>query len=188
MGARAYRRFAAYDPDPGWVVEVGSERGEGSTGWLHRYATDHGLYFATIDVHPGRSKAADRIAPGHARCAQGRDELRRIRPISVAYLDGFDWIPSGHERSRWIATQRDEYTTLGYELTNENAQREMLEEAHQVVRNAAPRCAVICDDTWGRWNGKGGWAVPYLRENGFRLVSSGRRTATSLGYAYLIRD
>jgi hypothetical protein len=190
VGARAYRYLSLYDPAPGVLVEIGSERGEGSTVWLSRYAKRCGLRFYTADIDPDTHRAARRITPG-ARLARGRDLLRKLRsPVSVAYLDGFDWIPQGREHVPWIADQRARYHELGYHLTNEDCQHEHLHEAKALAERAADRCAVIADDTWldeNEWTGKGGLAVPYLIGEGFEVVDHAGCQDESLGYVVMRR-
>lgn len=189
MGARAYRYLSLYPPDPGCLVEVGSERGEGSTAFLYRYAKRHGLRFYTADIDPAAFKRAKSITPG-ARLTTGLKLLRRLRgPISVAYLDGFDWIPEGADNLDWIALQRRRYQRLGVEMNNHNCQREHLAEAEQIARKAARRCRVICDDTHNRggWSGKGGLAVPFLESEGFTVTDHREPEGVSLGYVVLDR-
>lgn len=189
MGARAYRLLALYEPAPGALVEVGSERDEGSTAYLAPYAKTHGLRFYTADIDPEVYEVARRITDG-ARLCSGRELLKRLRTISIAYLDGFDWIPRGHESERWITNQARRYRTLGYELTNDTCQREHLEEAHLVAQKAAKRCVVICDDTFQTsegWSGKGGLAVPYLEIAGFRVVHCEPPEEASLGAVVMRR-
>lgn len=189
MGARAYRHLALYDPAPGCLIEVGSERGEGSTAWLHTYAQRHSLRFYTADIDPSVHQQARTITAG-ARLMTGAELLRRIRsPISIAYLDGFDWTPKGMEREGWILEQRCRYRELGLEMTNKNSQAEQLAEALLVTERAAASAVVICDDTWHneRWDGKGGLAVPHLLDHGFRVVDSADPDDHSLGYVVLRR-
>lgn len=189
MGARAYRYLALYEPAPGCIVEVGSERGEGSTAWLVAYAHRHRLGFYTADVDPDVHRAAERLTKG-ARLCTGCELLRRVGTVSVAYLDGFDWIPDKQHDEPWIQRQRQRYREVGYEMTNENCQREHLAEARLVARKAAGRCVVICDDTYRTgdgWSGKGGLAVPYLEDAGFRVVADEASAGESLGCAVLTR-
>lgn len=190
MGARPYRYLSLYQPEPGCLIEIGSERGEGSTRFLDAYACRHKLRFYTADIDPDTHEAAKRITRG-ARQSTGVALLRRVRtPVSVAYLDGFDWTPAGAENEAWLIDQRARYAELGYEMTNENCQREHLAEAQLIADRAADSCVVICDDTWHdrRWTGKGGLAVPYLISQGFTVVDhAGRENDSSLGYAVLRR-
>jgi hypothetical protein len=188
MGARAYRYLCLYDPAPGCVVEVGSERGEGSTAWLAAYAKRHGLRFYSADIDSKVHRKAKRITKG-ARLCSGVEILKRVRTVSIAYLDGFDWSPEGVEEE-WLADQRDRYEDLGYAMTNAKSQTEHLEEAKLVTRKAAARCVVICDDTFVGtvgWDGKGGQAVPHLLSHGFEVVQVEEPDTHSLGAVVLVR-
>lgn len=191
MGAQAYRLLSLYEPDPGWLVEVGSERGEGSTAWLRDYAERTGLGFTTCDIDPAQHAEAERIAPGHAICGRGRDVIAQTKPISAAYLDGFDFIPPGREGDGFITEQRDRYDELGFTLSNGRCHAEHLAEAKALERRANRRCVVICDDTWqgprGGWKGKGATAVPYLLRHGFCVIEVVQREKTSLGATVLRR-
>jgi len=188
MGARAYRYLALYEPDPGCLVEVGSERGEGSTEWLDRYARAHGLRFYTADIDPETYAKARDITPG-ARLCPGRVLLKRVKSVSIAYLDGFDWMPSKEASQTWALKQRARYRRLGVEQTNEASEREHLCEAELVAAKATKRCAVICDDTFweGRWQGKGAQAVPYLLNEGFEVVDDQHAEPESLGCVVMRR-
>jgi hypothetical protein len=189
MGARAYRYLSLYEPDPGCIVEIGSERGEGSTAWLTRYANRHGLGFYTADIDPGAHERAKKIT-ANAYLLPGVTMLAALAdPISIAYMDGFDWIPDHAQHEPWIQDQRALYRQLGRDLTNEACQAEHLAEATLISERAAKRCVVICDDTWfdGQWTGKSGLAVPYLEEHGFAVVDCMGCAPDSLGYAVLKR-
>lgn len=191
MGAQAYRLLSLYEPDPGWLVEVGSERGEGSTAWLRDYAERTGLGFTTCDIDPAQHAEAERIAPGHAICGRGRDVIAQTKPISAAYLDGFDFIPPGCEGDGFITEQRERYADLGFTLSNGRCHAEHLAEAKALERRANRRCVVICDDTWqgprGGWKGKGATAVPYLLRHGFGVIEVVKPEKTSLGATVLRR-
>lgn len=191
MGAQAYRLLSLYEPDPGWLIEVGSERGEGSTAWLRDYAGRTGLGFTTCDIDPAQYAEAERIAPGHAICGRGRDVIAQSKPVSVAYLDGFDFIPPGYEGDVFIAEQRERYGELGLTLSNGRCHAEHLAEAKALLSRANRRCVAICDDTYqgprGGWKGKGATAVPYLLQHGFTLIAVEEPVETSLGAAVLRR-
>jgi len=190
MGARAYRHLSLYDPAPGCLIEIGSERGEGSTAWLHDYAQRHRLRFYTADIDLDTYTIARGITSG-ARNLTGTEVLRRLRtPVSVAYMDGFDWIPDGQANEQWIGDQRARYATLGHHLDNDRCQQTHLEEARLITGKANERCAVICDDTWlgpTGWTGKGGLAVPHFVSEGFTVVDHDGCKDHSLGYVVLKR-
>lgn len=190
MGAQAYRLLALYDPAPGVLVEIGSERGEGSTAYLASYAARHDLEFATADIDPETSRQALEITLG-AWHGTGASLLRKLKaPISIAYMDGFDWIPDGQGCERWIEEQRERYAELGVDMNNDACQREHLKEARLIAKKAAERCVVICDDTFREsdgWSGKGGLAVPHFERQSFTVVDSVGPAETSLGYVVLQR-
>lgn len=195
MGARAYTLFEDEDfqPSPeGIVVEIGADRGEGSTAWLQRWAHAHGLPFRSADVDPAIVNRLPAPVRRDARNVDGETMLRRLRrPVTAAYLDGFDFIPAGEGDERWIRRQRNRYARLGLTLDNQTCGRVHLEEAHLVVERAASSCRIILDDTWhdGKdWQGKGALAVPYLLISGFTLVEWGEPHESSLGYAVMQRD
>lgn len=190
MGARAYRLLTLYDPDPGCIVEIGSERGEGSTAWLARYADRYGLEFHTADIDPGAYDRALKIT-ANAYLLPGVTMLKALAgPVSIAYMDGFDWIPAHAASEPWIQDQAALYRQLGRDLNNESCQAEHLAEAKLINTLAAPRCVVICDDTWFEndgWTGKSGLAIPYLEGEGFKVVDCMGCAPDSLGYAVLRR-
>ena len=53
-GAAAYKLLAEYadDLDAGNMIEIGSDRGEGSTRWLAEFAARNGRSFFTVDFSP----------------------------------------------------------------------------------------------------------------------------------------
>ncbi len=190
MGARAFTLLALYKPDPGYLVEVGSDRGEGSTAWLYDYAQRTGLSFLTADIDPVRVESADKLAPGSARHMEGQDLLRKTEPISVAYLDGFDIIPDGGDDAGFILDQRERYRVLGHPFGNRFSHAAQLAEAEALEPRTTPRCAVICDDTFegpNGWEGKGAKAVPFLLDKGFRVTDTDMPQDNSLGYTMLRR-
>jgi hypothetical protein len=189
VGARAYRYLALYEPSPGCLVEIGSERGEGSTAWLADYATRTGLRFYTVDIDPKVYATAKRITNG-ARLGQGRELIPRLKNISIAYLDGFDWVRPGDEDLLWVANQRARYFQLGHIHSNEASEAEHLAEAQLVVSKAHRRCVIICDDThrYARgWRGKGRRAIPFLKREGFEVIDYGEMADQSLGYVVMRR-
>jgi hypothetical protein len=164
LGSTGYKIADDLDYRPGdCILEVGSERGEGSTGFLLEVARSHRVPFLTIDLRDGMT---------------GEEYLRVEFPsvglrIKFAYLDNFDWTYSVLLGSDLLREQRAFYRGHRKRLTNANSQQAHLEQAVEVARHAAPRAVVVVDDTWWtghRFNGKGGTAVPYLLANGWELL------------------
>ena len=78
------------------VVEIGSEKGEGSSLWLHNWAKFRNIEFYSIDVeHDVREQNYPDInwivaSSGSEWC---KNSLPRLdKKIKVLYLDNFDWI------------------------------------------------------------------------------------------------
>lgn len=169
----SYEAVAHYTPDPGCLIEIGSERGGGSTAYLNDYALHHGLTFYTVDID---AEVYDGIRHNYGDAAihsRGLDFLHLVQqPISVAYLDGFDWIYDPN--SDITAIQIPQYRYMGLELTNDNCQKEHLLEAEVVEQKSADRSLVIFDDTYliedGIFTGKGGTAAAFLLDHGYEHV------------------
>jgi hypothetical protein len=86
----------------GSFVEVGSDRGEGSTAWLNHFAARTGRDFFSADFAPEGFENARRVCGSCAYRGLGEDflstEFSRVSKsgqISFAYLDNYDWIWAG---------------------------------------------------------------------------------------------
>ena len=98
MGAQAYGLIEQVPFLPSeCVVELGSERGEGSTRYFVEFCGGGGIPFYTVDPdRNGGYATALELARTHAFCMTGEDFLREVFPsfelrIKFAYLDNFDW-------------------------------------------------------------------------------------------------
>ncbi len=76
-GAAAYRLLEEYadDLDPGNMIEIGSDRGEGSTRWLAEYAAKSERNFYTVDFSPEGFHNAQRSCGTCAFKGMGEDFL-----------------------------------------------------------------------------------------------------------------
>lgn len=154
------------------AVEIGSERGGGSTAYLRNWCAEHQVPFMSVDIDP-YNPHADVHMDGAAFLAS------RTGGIRFAYLDAFDWTWEGSEQADFIVAQRARYAQLGMTMTNEQSQRAHLAMAAIIDALAgSPTCTILFDDTWredDHWDGKGGTAVRYLEERGWRAVQIGPR-------------
>lgn len=183
MGAQAYRILAQHADvaDDECVVEIGSERGEGSTSWLSQFCGERGIFFYTVDIDPGVYDAAKDLVGECASCSAylitGEEFLRTVpKKIRFAYLDGFDCIPKGLENEEFIEYYRRKYEEMGLTMTNTESAKSHLEQAQLVDAHRASRCTVLIDDTFlegSKWIGKGAWAMPYLEARGFEVSDLG---------------
>ena len=174
------------DPS-GIVLEIGTNRGEGSTPWLWEFCFRNGLDFHTVDINPERCQEGKKEIPTlNVHCMKGEEFLVNTGyMISAAYLDNFDWIWEFNkyqdtQKPDWIHIQVEEYKRLGIEMNNHNSQMAHLMQSMMIENLAAERCIIIFDDTWkygeyGSYTGKGGAAVPYLLAKRFEIIEEGDR-------------
>ena len=174
-------RFVAELPKGAAMVEVGSERGHGSTLALAEMCKANGFTFTTVDVDPAISADAGTIVRGisetfDAVCDYGERFLETTpRTFHMAYLDAFDFYHPHHPADRIAA-----YQSRGTEITDDNAAAMHLACAKALKRSLAIGGYVCFDDilTAGpEWKGKGRDAIPWLIANGFDLLEWRRTTA-----------
>lgn len=155
-------------------VEIGSERGEGSTSYLTKLAQENNTVLHTVDIIP-----QDLNIPGLiCHTATGSEWCKTIFPaldkkISCLYLDNFDWDWNEANRPQWILEQIDQYRLKGIEMTNLNCQEEHYTQLVTLEPYFADHCVVIFDDTIisnGTWTGKSAPGVFYLTHRGFTIV------------------
>ena len=184
MGARSYKSIIKYlDQLEGAIVEIGSERGEGSTSFFAGAMINRPQFdFYTVDIDQHQFEYANsytKLLPNvHAYHMKGEDFLRDIFPefnkqICYAYLDNFDWCWDHEELKPHIQEQLPNYEKFGLKVTNENSQLAHLEQTKSLIPHVADRCLIQFDDTWihnWKFDGKGGLAVPWLVEQGWNPV------------------
>jgi hypothetical protein len=165
------------------IVEVGSERGFGSTYYLAKYCVNNNLNFITIDPSEDSIQSARKIINKFssdklkAVKQTGEDFFKEndIRKIVLAYLDGFDVIFPGASVSQ---DRVGFYASLGIDFLkdgNRISAEVHLETAKLIFKNVVQGGVVAIDDTFyenNEWLGKGKLAVPFLLENGFKSVNS----------------
>lgn len=177
---RVYQHIGAYLPDSvnGVFVEIGSDRGEGSTVWLDALAADYHTQLITVDVS---SKAKSRL---HTQChntefvvdsgsAWAREFAKTHSDISVLYLDNFDYIWDINDVRPAIQMQMREYAEQGCAMTNQNCQVEHMRQLSALYPQLAKDVVVAFDDTYcynDCWIGKNGPGVVFLLANDFEIV------------------
>ena len=163
------------------VVEIGSERGEGSTKYLHQWAQKHNIDFYSIDVDDSASKNEDLngvkfqiVDSGHIWC---RDTLPTLnKKIKVLYLDNFDWTDPANLIYPWLHELIDLYAKRGVVMNNDNSKEEHRLQAQYCVPYMDEQSIVIFDDTWmahhteSGYEGKSGTAIPIFIEAGFKIM------------------
>ncbi len=176
MGAKAYTLINQLGIE-GAVVEIGSERSEGSTTYLNGFCENSGNPFYSVDVNHDQYLNALKITKGKG-CYNmtGEEFLGSIFPllgqqIGFAYLDNFDLVTT--DGRDW--TQRKMlYQTQGLEMTNINSKIAHMTQSLLVERAGAKPCYILFDDTWiddqtKEFEGKGAWAIRPLIHAHFKI-------------------
>ncbi len=167
-----YKLLGKYaDGLSGTCLEIGTERGHGSSTWLEGFIRDNGIgRFITIDPVPMWSGERCEVITGLAE-----DWLLEcnLSDICFVYMDGADY----HNGTQGPAV--DEYSVAAH-----------LEAAVEIEKRAAERCVIIFDDTnYKGWRclGKGAFAVPYLIGRGFEVLHDYAHEPDSLYAGVVLR-
>ena len=166
------------------IVEIGSERGEGSTTFFVNFAKKHGVAFYTVDFDPEQYNHAAAI------CARaGSDNIQAFnmtgeaflkdvfpsfnKPIFFLYLDNFDFIYD--HIVGLVDNQVAAYRALGVTMNNTNSKIAHLQQTELAEPHMDENGIILCDDTFRRgdaWDGKCASAVPFLLYKGWRILDS----------------
>lgn len=174
--------------DPGVWIEIGVDRGEGSTLFFADLAQNRATGFYAVDYDQeqidGLRKRFGNL-PDHVRTVQARgedflDDFRNLEPtarVSLVYLDNFDWDYWVNRKAKsFVPAQKQRYLEkMGTEMTNLNSQQAHLIQAMRLMPLMSDRSIIVCDDTWydpqeGVYIGKCSAAIPYLLLNGYEIL------------------
>ena len=172
-------------------IEIGLDRGEGSTGWFVDQCKKRKVNFVGIDMNPdqvNRSKESlkgtAKTLPNHVTLVEGKGEEWLLKnqkdvKISFAYLDNFDWdYWLGGQEETFVAAIKETYQELlDLPMTNINSQLTHLLQTIHLLPMLSKNCIVVCDDTWyhpteGIFIGKCSTAINLLLLHGFKILHS----------------
>lgn len=166
-------------------LEIGSDKGNGSTLPLSGMAQSLGLRLITVDIEEQLEGKLNYRYPNDPRllnidcvCSQGSIWARDVFPklnlsISCLYLDNFDWDYGDPRWNHLIVEQQQEYANRGYKMTNFNSQIEHLAQMVALLPYMNDSSIITCDDTYtlnNCWIGKCGAVVPYLQVHGYKII------------------
>jgi hypothetical protein len=164
------------------VVEIGSERGEGSTAFLYNWAHERGLQFYSVDVVPDAQQHFSDMPADFNFCLTSagsdwcKDQLPLLQKrIKVLYLDNFDWIDPNNLQYQWLHDQIAAYAERGVVMNNENCQEEHRLQALYCLPYMDHESIVLIDDSWvdsgtpTGFNGKCGTAIPVFIAAGYKV-------------------
>jgi hypothetical protein len=171
------------------VLEIGSDNGEGSSQWLHNWATTCGMKFYSVDVeHSDRERTYPEIEwvvsnSGSMWCKDVLPTLNKT--IKILYLDNFDYI---HPDTDPIAIEQYQmqiqaYAQRGVVMNNQNCMEEHRLQTKYCLPFMADQSIIIMDDTYynpqlesqpadelEHWQGKCTTAMPLMIEAGFSII------------------
>lgn len=177
---RVYQHIGSYlgTDTTGVFVEIGSDRGEGSTQWLDALAAEHNKKLVTVDTSSKAKRRWETQLPNTEFVVQSGSDwadnfAHNCTDIAVLYLDNFDYIWDINEVQPAIELQMAEYAANGIAMTNQACQTEHLMQLLLLYPCLAPGAVVAFDDTYcynDCWIGKCGPAVVYLLANNWKVV------------------
>lgn len=185
MGAKLHTKILDYLPSlaEGILLEIGSDRGEGSTQFFAGlvYGTDRELYAVDPSdvVEKNVKYLVNKISNMYFFKNTGENFLQNFdKKIAYAYLDNYDWNSWEDEPVEtwepWVVEMINEYTLRGEKHSNEKCKQVHLFQTKLIVALASKRCIIQFDDTYGNLDehllGKGAYAIPWLIEQGWKTV------------------
>ena len=160
-----------------YIIEIGSDRGEGSTKILAEIAYSLQMEFVTVDVDPilcnSIKNILENISPFfEAVCSKGEEYLKtelKDNSIAALYLDAYDTMPPGLDLPQ---DMKEQYLVKIGPWNNQKAWDMHLESCKQANSKLIPGGLVCFDDMWRRdrkWamRSKGYTAVPWLMSQGY---------------------
>ena len=163
---------------PGVFVEIGSDRGEGSTQYLDKLAAGHGTKLYTVDISSkAKSWLENTCQATEFAVADGavwaREFAEKRTDIAVLYLDNFDYIWDINNITPAIEVQMRQYAGNGVAMTNQACQIAHMTQLLALYGVLAPQAVIALDDTYcynDCWIGKSGPVVVYLLALGWQIV------------------
>lgn len=168
-------------------VEIGSERGGGSTYYLSNLANQTGNNFITIDIDPVYLNPSINSAT-----MSGEDWVNNQLPalptpkIGLIFLDNFDWISRptevrGGTAGPEIYSAIEEYQKKHLKLNNVNSALTHLKQVKGMLPYMHDKCVIMFSDTWFNYTldtfeGKGAGAVYLLMTEGFNVISASNKS------------
>jgi len=176
------------------IVEIGSDRWEGSSAYFADLANTHDMRFISVDLDSAaRERIRKTVNPAYIQntefvLADGTEWTAKYQgpEIKVLYLDNFDWNWSTNKHSDMIEQQSKWYAEKGIVMNNLNSQSAHITQMVNLLPHMSAKCLVCVDDTYeynGVFIGKGGAVVPYLLGQGFGMLTA-RDYGVILGRGY----
>jgi hypothetical protein len=175
-----YILYAGYDKQNDVIVEIGSERGEGSTEFFDSYAGQFNVPFYSVDLLDNAKNKLSHLKNTSFVVSMGskwaREELPSLnKKIKILYLDNYDWNHRPEDPDK--TGLKDQYHAIDLHWTNLNCASEHLDQMIYCYPYMAENSVIICDDTvfqehCGLYIGKSSAVIPFLISRNYRIVYS----------------
>jgi hypothetical protein len=166
--------------DAGDILEIGMERGEGSTKYFMHLADKRKVDYHGVDIEPKEIKKQSNATVTQSTGEQYLESLLASNTktkFSLVYLDNHDWdyAASANTNKKLRIQQEAVYKKYDIELNNVNSQKAHLLQAILLTDLLTANATIMCDDTWYDKNyqtymGKCSSAIPYLLSIGFKIA------------------
>lgn len=168
------------------VLEIGSERGEGSSVWLHNWAKHRGMEFYSVDIDETAKHTVNNPDINFQVAESGSMWCKDVLPtlnkkIKVLYLDNFDWIHNEWKDNLppFLQNLINKYASRGVIMNNENSQNEHFLQIQYCLPYLDEESIVIVDDTYydfpsDTWDGKCAKVMPFLAEHGYVIEGNAK--------------
>ena len=183
MGTKIFSLLEKHMPvnTGGVFVEIGSDRGEGSTRYLANLAKTHGTRLISVDIsdHAQRLHQHDPIDNVEfvieTGSAWAKSFAQTHTKIALLYLDNFDYMYDIKDADTHAITQRQiqDYARRGIVMSNEHCQVEHMQQLLALYGSFDQDTVIMFDDTYkfnDCWIGKCGPCVTYLLCQGYEVL------------------
>jgi hypothetical protein len=166
----------------GNILEIGADRGDGSTFIFASIAAHTGCQLYSVDIdqiviernHDRFAKMPFKL-PVSFYTQPGEDFLKEHNDLkfSIVLLDNFDWQWNPRKPEDFIQAQVEHYKSeFNVEMSNLNSQITHLRQAVLLTNMLTEQAVILCDDTYwdnehATYTGKCGAVIPYLMTIGF---------------------
>jgi hypothetical protein len=169
-----YRHIESYLPQScsGVFLEIGTDRGEGSTAFLYDVACRKLTSLITVDIDP-KAKLRNNCTGPEYVTADADSWTENFRTsVSMLYLDNFDYIWDINTVAPAQRLQMAQYAQRDQIMTNQNCQLAHMRQLLNIYDNLLLDAIVVMDDTYcvnDCWIGKCGPGVVFLKARGWQI-------------------
>jgi hypothetical protein len=170
------------------IVEIGSDRYEGSTNILDQLAQKYNTKLLSVDLFDdAKNRIGDTTTNTEFIVGHGSTWAKNYKgpPISLLFLDNFDYQYDVKNNCNSVYQQQqiDHYQSVGITMTNNNCQVEHMSQMLHLYKHLTLNAVIMFDDTYtinDCWVGKCGPVVVFLQAQGWKILENTTDTGVVL--------